>query len=278
MSSVRYHEHFGKIAKTLLALGLVLSASSCNVAKKSDGCLHDADGLRESGWNGESLDDLQLSLVFLKGPTEVSEKIGEFLAHEGVSATFFAKGEEVEKEHEVLKKLKEEGHVIGTGGFSYTSLAAAEDPVLELRAADALIREFTIGSQFWLYGSEGSLSSGAKTQLLRAGLGKYVGPIHEDTDGESFLSDEECWQQNLSVSVCAQNYLDELQRIRHGIVAFHDEDERTEELIRELLPELTAFGFSFVRLDQIPDLRVALGEGGGVADATQTDKSCDDYE
>lgn len=278
MSSVRYHEHFGKIAKTLLASGLALGLSSCNVAKKSESCQLDAEGLREEGFNGQSLADLQLSLIFLKGPSESSEKIGEFLAEEGVSATFFAKGEEVEAEHDALKDLKDHGHVIGTGGFTFTDLSVAYDPVLELRAADALITEFTMGDQFWLYGPEGSLSSGAKKQLLRAGLGKYVGPIFEDRSGEEFLSDEECWDLDMSVSACTQNYLNELQRLRHGIVAFHDTDTRTEELIRELLPELHAFGFSFVRLDQVPDLRVALAAAGGTPDATKADKSCDDYE
>ena len=260
----------------LLSLGMGLHA--CGLARKSNGCNVKANGLKLSGFSGENLGDKQLSLVFLKGPSNSTEAIGELLKGEAVAATFFVKAAEIEGHEAALDKLVEQGHRIATGGYSFTALKSTEDPVIELKAADKLLAPFAFGNQYWLYGETGSLDEKARTQLNSAGLGKYIGPIHADTDGAAFVDDEKCWEQNLSVSQCTLGYFDEIVRIGHGIVAFHDNDDRSRELLHELLPELIAYGFSFQRLDQIPDLRLALTAAGGIPDAEKGAKVCNDYE
>ncbi len=50
------------------------------------------------------------------------------------------------------------------------------------------------------------------------------------------------------------------------------------ELLKELIPELLAYGFTFVDLDQIPDLRLALTANGGIPDAEKGAEVCHDYE
>ncbi len=80
------------------------------------------------------------------------------------------------------------------------------------------------------------------------------------------------------MTVCAEQYFNEIVRIGHGIIPFHDEDTRSAELLRQLIPELKAYGFSFVRLDQIPDLRLALTANGGIPDAAKGAEVCHDYE
>lgn len=258
--------------------GLAFSVNSCGLATKSDSCNAKANGLRVAGFNGENLSDKQLSLIFLKGPSHSTEAIGELLKEEAVSATFFAKGEHAESHEEALRKLVEQGHRVASGGYSYAALKSSEDPVIELRAADKLLAPFAYGNQFWLYGEEGSLDDDTLTQLNSAGLGKYIGPIHEDTHGPDFVDDAECWERNMTVTECAHGYFNEIVRIGHGIVPFHDEDHRTHELLHDLLPELIAYGFTFQRLDQIPDLRLALTAAGGTADAVQGAEVCNDYE
>ena len=263
----------------LFAFGTsVFGLSSCGAVKKSSTCNLEGRGLTLAGYSGENTSSLQLSLVFLKGPTSMSEAIGLYLQEEGVSATFFIEGQKVKGEEGVVEELAHQGHRIGSGGFSFTALKDAEDPVLELKAADEIITPFAYGRQFWLYGEAGSLDEGSLLQLNRAGLGKYIGPIHADTKGPLFQSDEQCWTSGTSVSSCAEGYFIEIVRLGQGIIPFHDEDPRTLEMMKALVPELKAYGFTFARLDQIPELRLALTANGGIPDAVKGAEICHDYQ
>ncbi len=263
---------------TLLSGALLISLSSCGVVEKSPTCNLKGNGLRLASYTGENLGDKQISLTFLKGPSHVSEEIGHYLEEHEIHATFFVEGRKAEEEEEVLEKLVEQGHRIGSGGFSFTALKDSEEPVVEMKTADEIISHFAYGNQFWYYGEPGSIDDDTLTQLNRAGLGKYVGPIHANTGGDHFVVDEECWRRGMSVSECTHGYFDEIVHLGHGIIPFHDEDPRTVELIEELVPELIAYGFSFVRLDQIPDLRLALTANGGTPDAVKGAEVCHDYE
>ncbi len=257
---------------------LLLGLSGCGAVEKGSTCNLKGKGLSLEGYSGKNLNNLELSLVFLKGPSKVSEEIGHYLEEQHIEASFFVKGLHAEEEESALEKLAEQGHRLGSGGFTFTSLKDTEDPILELKTTDSIIAPFAYGNQFWLFGEEGSIDEDTLKQLNRAGLGKYVGPIHPDTNGTNFVTDEKCWEKGLTVSACAENYFNELVRIGHGIVPFHDETTKTKELIEELIPELKAYGFSFVRLDQIPDLRVALSANGGTPDAEKGSEVCHDYE
>lgn len=257
---------------------LLLSISSCGVVEKSPTCNLKGNGLRLESYSGKNLSNLQISLAFLKGPSEVSSEIGHFLEEQSIPATFFVEGHKAEDEEEIVEELVEQGHRIGSSGYSGTSLSVSEEPVVEMKATDQIISHFAYGNQFWFYGEEGSIDADALEQLKRAGLGKYVGPIHADTGSPIFTVDEECWKQNMTVTACTQGYFDEIVRLGHGIIPFHDEDPRTLALVKELIPQLTAFGFSYVRLDQIPDLRLALTANGGIPDATKGAEVCHDYE
>ncbi|MBC7659027.1 MAG: polysaccharide deacetylase family protein [Chitinophagaceae bacterium] len=271
---------FGKKAGLVLSLlGLGLGLESCGlVKKKSDTCNLKADGLTTSAYSGDTLSDKHISLIFLKGPSEATPAIGTYLDSQSVHATFFVQGSLVKEHESDIERLVEQGHQIGTGGFSFTALATAQDPVLELRTADALITPFAHGNQYWLYGERGSLDKDALTQLQRAGLGKYVGPIHGDTTGAAFVSDDQCWEKGMTVETCADGYFNEITRIGHGLIPLHDTDEHTGEMLKVLVPELLAYGMTFVRLDQVPKLRLALTEVGGTPDASIGAAACNDYE
>lgn len=262
----------------LLSGAMLLSLSSCGVVEKSPTCNLKGNGLRLESYSGKNLSDLQISLVFLKGPSPVSEDIGRFLEERSITATFFVEGHKAEKEESIVEKLAEQGHRIGSSGFSATALKVSEEPVIEMKAADHVIADFAYGNQFWYYSEPGTIDQDALDQLNRAGLGKYIGPIHADTGSALFVEDEQCWKRDMTVSECTLGYFNEIVRLGHGIIPFHDEDPRTGELIRELIPQLTAFGFTYVRMDQIPDLRLALSANGGTPDAVKGAKVCHDYE
>jgi peptidoglycan/xylan/chitin deacetylase (PgdA/CDA1 family) len=86
----------------------------------------------------------RLALTFDDGPDgKYTPKVLDILAQYGVTATFFVVGVQAEQYPEVLARIRDEGHEIGSHGYAHanmgkmTAAAAAED----LRLADEAIRE-----------------------------------------------------------------------------------------------------------------------------------------
>jgi hypothetical protein len=154
-----------------------------------------------------------------------------------------------------------------------------EQPVLELRTTDALITPYVTGNLFLFYAPLKSFDDQTAALLESNGLGKYVGPIKDDSlPSPTFQYDEQCWIEALAPSVCAAQYFTEAQRLGRGVLAFHDTDSRTLVMLQELVPQLKAFGFDLVRLDEIPSVRSALSRAGGQVDQVAGPQACDDYE
>lgn len=262
-----------------ISLGYALSLGACNSSDDQETtCNLSANGLKSEGWDGAELGDKQLSFIFLKGPSAVTSDVGDFLQAQGIAAVFFVQGVSVEGNKNHLATLKEQGHLIGNGGYRYQDVTQTVHPVLELRTADGLITPYVSNNMFLFYAPLKSFNEQAAASFRANGLGKYVGPIHDDTTpSETFRYDEQCWAEGIEPAGCAAQYFDEIKRLGKGIVAFNDTDPRTLELLQELVPQLSAFGFSFARIDQIPSIRTALTRAGALVDETGAN-SCDDYD
>ena len=260
-------------------LGLALGLAGCGLAAKSKTCNLKAKGLSGRGWNGQELAGGQLALIFLKGPSSVSADIGAYLEAQSIRAGFFVQGSAVEGQEKVLEEIRDQGHLLGNGSYRYQDLTQAEQPVLELRTTDALITPYVTGNLFLFYAPLKSFDDQTAALLESNGLGKYVGPIKDDSlPSPTFQYDEQCWIEALAPSVCAAQYFTEAQRLGRGVLAFHDTDSRTLVMLQELVPQLKAFGFDLVRLDQIPSVRSALSRAGGQVDQVAGPQACDDYE
>jgi peptidoglycan/xylan/chitin deacetylase (PgdA/CDA1 family) len=264
--------------KGLATATLSLALAGCGVVKKGSSCDLKAKNLRAEPWTGAGLPANTLSLTFLRGPSETTADIGDLLEQRGIFASFFVKGAAVAGHGADVHHLWKQGHLVGNGSYTFTPLTRSKEPTVEVRKTDALITGDVTGNMFLLHAPEGEFNKGLADLLNQNGLGKYVGPIVPDTvPSETFMDDKTCWENDVSVSVCAQQYFTEIVRLQKGIIPFHDEDARTLELLASLLPDLSAFGFSFVRLDQVPELRSALAEAGSTVDIV-AESSCDDYE
>ncbi|MFY7928231.1 MAG: polysaccharide deacetylase family protein [Oligoflexus sp.] len=260
-------------------LGLALGLAGCGLAAKSKTCNLKAKGLSGRGWNGQELAGGQLALIFLKGPSSVSADIGAYLEAQSIRAGFFVQGSAVEGQEKVLEEIRDQGHLLGNGSYRYQDLTQAEQPVLELRTTDALITPYVTGNLFLFYAPLKSFDDQTAALLESNGLGKYVGPIKDDSlPSPTFQYDEQCWIEALAPSVCAAQYFTEAQRLGRGVLAFHDTDSRTLVMLQELVPQLKAFGFDLVRLDEIPSVRSALSRAGGQVDQVAGPQACDDYE
>jgi peptidoglycan/xylan/chitin deacetylase (PgdA/CDA1 family) len=83
-----------------------------------------------------------ISLTFDDGPHEMTELVLEVLKKHQVKATFFCIGKNIEKYPGILKKINEEGHLIGNHSYSHASFFDfyRKNRVLEeIQKTDALI-------------------------------------------------------------------------------------------------------------------------------------------
>lgn len=262
-----------------LGLSLLFGLAACSQSDSDSSCNAAANGLKSTGWDGQDLNEKQLSFIFLKGPSAATAEIGTFMQFNSAPSAFFVQGSNVEDYTAQLVALRDQGHLIGNSGYRYADITQAAHPVLELRTTDALIRPYITGNMFLFYAPLKVFNEQTSALFRVNRLGKYIGPIKDDTTpSPTFRYDEQCWLDDLTPAACAAQYFDEITRLNRGIVAFTDTQTKTLEMLNQLLPQLTAFGFSFVRLDQIPGIRTALTRAGGQVDQAAGPAACDDYE
>ncbi|MCU1382162.1 MAG: Polysaccharide deacetylase [Acidobacteria bacterium] len=92
------------------------------------------DPLGRIRWHLPSADGVKrCALTFDDGPSPATAAVLDILAAEGVPATFFVLGTNVERHPEVVQRARDEGHAVGLHGMDHAKLAGA--------AADAIERQ-----------------------------------------------------------------------------------------------------------------------------------------
>ncbi len=227
---------------------------------------------------GSSMDAQTVTVTIDGSPVDTTGDIGDYLAEQGVSATFFIVGKELGNPS-ILTRLRDKKHLIANGTFSGKDLTKVPKPVIDLRLTDARISNYVVGNMFLFRSPDHGFSTQMADYLNRQGLQKYVGPIGWDInhEEEKISIDTGCWRDNLSAGDCAQRYVNGVRAKNKGILQFNDGSSRVLELFRELVPALTAAGYKFVRLDEVPEVRRQLQERGAETDITAGNKGCNDY-
>jgi peptidoglycan/xylan/chitin deacetylase (PgdA/CDA1 family) len=219
-----------------------------------------------------------LSLTYDDGPGPHTADIGEFLAEEGVRATFFVLGMNVHGRERVIERLHQLGHLIGNHTYHHPRLpalaAAGRDVALDLLRAHDVIAAAAGGAETRFFrpphgdwNVKDSFRSPVAVALNGcARLRGYVGPIGWDVDG----ADWKYWLEGRSVAECERRYMREIAAAGGGIVLMHDGSEYDElsrvnetfELTRRLVAVLKGAGYRFVRLDELSHVRDALAAAG----------------
>ncbi len=219
--------------------------------------------------NGDSLADGQFCLTFddgpgespLHGPGPRTVELAEYLADEGVPATFFLCGKYIQELPHVPARLRALGHVVGNHTTTHPHLpdlaASGGDVVGEVvRTADLL--GAADGEKVWLRPPYGLWDEHVAALLdAEPALAAHAGPVMWNVGGD----DWSFWRDRKSPQQCADEYLANAEQRGHGIVLMHDctadSDQikaanRTYETVRLLLPALRQQGYSFVTLDSVP--------------------------
>lgn len=209
-----------------------------------------------------TLERKTVSLTFDDGPGPDTERLSHVLSNEGIRAVFFVTGEHVTKYHGVVDALVRDGHLIGNHTFDHPWLPNIDgrDAVRQVLNTHRLIVEKTQICPFFFRAPWGQWPGQQLVDLLNdeRELRQYIGPIYWDADG----CDYDYWTNGRSPKDCAENYLNVIRDCGNGgIVLMHDnrhDDSFLEnhynpvELVTDLVPQLRADGYEFVRLDELP--------------------------
>jgi peptidoglycan/xylan/chitin deacetylase (PgdA/CDA1 family) len=254
-------------------------SSACSGGLSSDPpCKVALSGISSEAIRGTSLNDFEIALTFDRAPSSSSEEIAAFLNSRTIGATFFIEGKKI-SDTDGLRYLRESGHLIGNGSLSYGSLAKTPALLTEIRKVDQGITPYVVGNIYLFRAPNQDFNETLAEYLNRQGLQKYVGPIGWDMSME--IDDPEivalCRDEITSTSICSRLFLNIVQQKKKGILRFTDSQKGLLGFLKELIPELEATKFKFLRLDQVPDIRRELLKREAQPGTIGGDGGCDDY-
>jgi peptidoglycan/xylan/chitin deacetylase (PgdA/CDA1 family) len=196
---------------------------------------------------------------------------------------------------DLLSQVVADGHLVGNHTQDHYDLTSLDDGSIlaELRDTDAIISPFVANGHYVFRAPYGSWSSHDYDVLQSSAMSKYVGPVKWDIGGamtsSGYAADWDCWQNTngygvMTTKECGDRYLHEIDDVGRGIILMHDADYgdvsnhdltngkgNTIDMIKYMIdgnaqfgvPGLVAQGYTFLRLDEVPDIASALGGGGG---------------
>jgi peptidoglycan/xylan/chitin deacetylase (PgdA/CDA1 family) len=253
--------------------------------------------LQSTGLRGTSMEPKTLALTFDDGPGQRTKQLSRFLKSEGIEAVFFVNGARMDgNSAEILQALIDDGHLVANHTETHQSLTGTStamprlgdsEVVKEVADTDAKIEPFVPSKRFLFRPPFGDFDNETLAALSATPMNKYVGPILWDVgeqmdEGKGRAADWDCFDdgndgKRISMKACGDLYITEIKRAGRGIVLLHDpvfdnrhpEQLGTVDMVMYMVPILKEQGFSFLRVDKIPEidallppLPAAVGDGG----------------
>ncbi|MGA2440083.1 MAG: polysaccharide deacetylase family protein [Tepidisphaeraceae bacterium] len=223
------------------------------------------------------LGDGEICLTFDDGPGDPEPNgktlaIAEFLAREGIKATFFAVGRRIERPggRDALGKLSQLGHLIGNHTFTHPDLTelvkdGQEGVVQEVVRTHKLIRDFVADGPLVFRPPSGAWNQATCRAVNSAKeMEQYFGPITCDV----LCFDWDLGKQRdgtvWNISHCQGYLISQLRTLGKGVVLLHDStseeihtdvhirrEQQVYELTKWLVGWLRGENFKFVGLDEL---------------------------
>lgn len=208
--------------------------------------------------SGESVEKKEITeekvayLTFDDGPSEHTEEVLAILDKEGVKATFFLIGFQItEDREELVKKMAEEGHLLGIHTYSHKSeeiYSSTDAYIVDAEKTAERIYEVT----------------GKKPNIYRFPWGSincYVSDICDDIIKEMSEKGYEYYDWNVSAedsvgtpskSSIIKNIKKDFGKYNQPVILMHDSaiNEATVEALPEIIRMLKEEGYSFATVDQ----------------------------
>ncbi len=190
-----------------------------------------------------------VALTFDDGPGKYTDRLLDELKARGLHATFFVVGQNAQHYPDVLKRMVEEGHVIGNHTMNHKNLTKlSESEVLQQINDCADIVESASGVRPYLLRCPGGNVNEAVKGILRD---QHLALINWSVDTRD-------WQSRNTEKVLETAFQSGAYGIRDGaIVLMHDVYETTLNAAVQMMDRLIAEGYTIVT---VPELLAARNE------------------
>ena len=186
---------------------------------------------------GEMADSKKIAITFDDGPHPYyTEQLLDGLKERGVKATFFVTGMHVEQYPDVIKRMSEEGHLIGNHTYSHIQLSNnnVDSFRQELIQTNEVIEELT----------------GQEVQYVRPPYGTWDKKFEKELNMFPVL-----WTID-PLDWCSDNVARIVYKVtsraeENSIILMHDEYKSTVTAAFQIIDELTEQGYEFVTVDEL---------------------------
>lgn len=201
-------------------------------------------------------EDKQLLLTFDDGPDETyTPQILNILAKNHIHAAFFVVGLQAEKNLPLVKRIYDEGHLIGNHTFTHRNVAknTPERTYIELRLTRLLIECITGHSTILFRAPYNADSEPASLEeILPVILARNQNYLDV---GETI--DPEDWQIGIKADEIVSRVIKQVKQGRGHIILLHDAGGETRAETVKALPRIIKYfkerGYTFTTLDNILD-------------------------
>lgn len=205
----------------------------------------------------DPLNDKVIALTFDDGPHgTLTPKLLDILKDNGVVATFFVLGENVQKYPDVVKRMYEEGNEIGTHSWNHKDLKKL--------SLDAIMQD-----QYGKANDAIEAATGLRAMIDRPPYGSMTEELAEQIDREQILwsvdpldwDAKNGYKNAESVYNRVVNGSDDGGYVRDGgIVLSHDIHETTVDAYDRIIKALKEKGYKFVTVTQMMQIAEIRGK------------------
>ncbi len=233
-----------RIARSLFFWGLaaVLASSAytgiVRIAREQPRQQEDTEAIAVAGPVLEDpAERKRVALTFDDGPHPVyTEELLDGLKERGVKATFFVVGENIPGNEDLIRRMDEEGHLIGNHTYNHVKISdmSKADACEQIEKTSALIRELT----------------GKDTEFVRPPFGEWnkelecsfvMIPVLWDVDPKD-------WTTN-NVSDVVRRVLEDTKN--GDIILLHDYYRSSVQAALQIVDSLQGQGYEFVTVDEL---------------------------
>ena len=174
-----------------------------------------------------------------------TEPILDTLKKHNAPAAFFVVGNMIESAPEIVRRMAEEGHIVGNHTFHHPDMSSISDPTAfqqELNTLSALYRE-TVGEEMPMFyrPPQGKYSTENLKQAHALG---YQTIFWSLAYVDWYVDDQ---------PTAEEAYAKLLPRIHDGaIVLLHSTSRTNAEILDDLLTQWESMGYSFASLEELP--------------------------
>jgi peptidoglycan/xylan/chitin deacetylase (PgdA/CDA1 family) len=229
-----------------------------------DGTTGEDEIVSERQLMGNELPEKSIALTYDDGPGARTGELADYLAEQGIPAAFFINGSKVPGKQLMIDKIIGRGHLLANHTHNHLQLTklSSEKVVKEVSDTDAVLASAQPNGPWVLRAPFGAWNGNTARALNATSMKKYVGSVFWDMGGAltaTAAADWDCWGKGLTVQRCGDLYLQEIKAKKRGIVLFHDIHGKSVDMTKYIVPKLKAEGFKFVKLQDVPSVKRAIG-------------------